>query len=435
MGDQYPKLEIYADRAVLHSAPDRVREFTEGCTDTSARARLSALRTKLEAGFLTELIKECSQPNAPLQDLAEPGATALRALVDSVTSELGRALVGLTVLQLTIKCIAPDQCIRLHKGSARQGSFSWTEGMPMRVIDKSYVTPALRRANILKVNSDGVFMTRTLAENYPYSPVYKAAIRGAREPWSVVVELVEHGELDPLAALRNMIIYLQNRSDQFNSASAEMLAATHSAAEKVVHLRDAIDFMLAFVNSSPHSARLFEVAMHSLLQVIEDGGGLDGSLKPLAQMRSANLKHGNIGDIEIVERPQSMRIVEAWDAKYGKRYLYEELDELSTKLAEHPEARRVGFVVEQCPDLRSDVTTRRDEIISLRGVDIQLLSFSDWAELLFDEYDLDPAESSHAWVLAFAECLAQQRRDRAPIDEPCDAWVALLKEFAAQWRP
>ena len=36
------------------------------------------------------------------------------------------------------------------------------------------------------------------------------------------------------------------------------------------------------------------------------------SLKPLSQMRSANKKHGNIGDIELLEDRQ---IVEAWDAK------------------------------------------------------------------------------------------------------------------------
>jgi hypothetical protein len=36
-------------------------------------------------------------------------------------------------------------------------------------------------------------------------------------------------------------------------------------------------------------------------------------LKPLSQMRSANKKHGNIGDIEILEARQ---IIESWDAKY-----------------------------------------------------------------------------------------------------------------------
>ncbi len=35
-------------------------------------------------------------------------------------------------------------------------------------------------------------------------------------------------------------------------------------------------------------------------------------------MRSANKKHGNIGDLEVLEKSN---IIEAWDAKYGKAYL------------------------------------------------------------------------------------------------------------------
>lgn len=34
-------------------------------------------------------------------------------------------------------------------------------------------------------------MTRSLAENYPYSPVYKANIRGARLEWLSIVEAIE----------------------------------------------------------------------------------------------------------------------------------------------------------------------------------------------------------------------------------------------------
>lgn len=33
----------------------------------------------------------------------------------------------------------------------------------------------------------------------------------------------------------------------------------------------------------------------------------------------------------------------------------------------------------------------------------------------------------HAWLLAYAESLAQKRREIAPIDEPCIDWVLELK--------
>ncbi|PZO56049.1 MAG: hypothetical protein DCF15_09705, partial [Phormidesmis priestleyi] len=62
-----------------------------------------------------------------------------------------------------------------------------------------------------------------------------------------------------------------------------------------------------------------EIAMHSLMQAMQDYQVFPNSvLNPLSQMRSANKKHRNIGDIELLEDRQ---IVEAWDAKYGKSYL------------------------------------------------------------------------------------------------------------------
>ena len=81
--------------------------------------------------------------------------------------------------------------------------------------------------------------------------------------------------------------------------------------------------------------------MHSLMQaVIETGALADLELKPLSQMRSANKKHGNIGDIELLENNE---IVESWDAKYGKNYLRDEIDEVSEKLEYHEKVETVGF--------------------------------------------------------------------------------------------
>jgi len=92
-------------------------------------------------------------------------------------------------IQLTIKSISPEQSIRLHKGSSST-SFSWKEGISMRVLDKNYITPLLRKYKLLRLNADGFMMTRTLAENYPYSQVYKAAIRGAKKEWLQKLHLV-----------------------------------------------------------------------------------------------------------------------------------------------------------------------------------------------------------------------------------------------------
>ena len=81
-------------------------------------------------------------------------------MIKSITSNAGRAVVGLAILQCCLKSIDTEQSIRLHKGNI---SFSWVDGISMRPLDKKYFTPVLREYRLLNLNADGIFMTRTLA--------------------------------------------------------------------------------------------------------------------------------------------------------------------------------------------------------------------------------------------------------------------------------
>ena len=142
---------------------------------------------------------------------------------------------------------------------------------------------------------------------------------------------------------------------------------------------------------------------------------------PMSQMRSANKKHGNIGDIELMD---GRVIVESWDAKYGKPYLRDELEELDDKILASPGVKIAGFVVDKEPDRRKEIINRANEIASVSGVDIQILSFEEWIEwqtgrLLPSQLD---AVGYH-WLLAVVESFGQKRPEIAPIDEPCEAWI------------
>ena len=86
-------------------------------------------------------------------------------------------------MQLVIKSIIPEQSIRLHKGAVKKGTFSWVDGISMRTIDSNYITPFLREESLLNINKYGIMMTRSLAENYPYSKVYKAEMKGPFKEW------------------------------------------------------------------------------------------------------------------------------------------------------------------------------------------------------------------------------------------------------------
>jgi hypothetical protein len=79
----------------------------------------------------------------------------------------------------------------LHKGSTSTRDFSWCDGISMRSLDKTIHYTVLRRYELLRLNADGFMMTRSSAENFPYSTVYKAKIRGARTEWVSLLEAIE----------------------------------------------------------------------------------------------------------------------------------------------------------------------------------------------------------------------------------------------------
>lgn len=179
MSDERPRLEVYLTRSVLFQSEKPPESFGEGAPSPQAKARLQRIKERLDAGYLANLIQACQMPAYMANPLEPQHAGLLSRLVDSVTSEVGRALVGLTVLQLCVKAIEPEQSVRLHKAGGVGSNFSWTEGIPMRVLDKNYITPILRHFDLLRLNLDGFMMTRSLAENYPSiaRPIFSAWLR------------------------------------------------------------------------------------------------------------------------------------------------------------------------------------------------------------------------------------------------------------------
>ncbi|MCC6630413.1 MAG: hypothetical protein IT340_23795 [Chloroflexi bacterium] len=430
-------LKVFKDRSELVQADGTLSVFTEGPTDDLAQKRHSTINSKLGSYLETQIALCKERPEALQFDrLGDRQRLSLERLVRAVTSEVGRALVGLTVLQLAVKTIEPSQSIRLHKGSRSSSSFSWREGLPMRSLDKNHVTPILRHHNLLRLNRDGFMMTRTLAENYPYSAVYKANIRGARLEWLEIVEAVETGTLPPEPALQFVLGKLINSAEEFRLLAKRAMEVLDRVKPSGMISRkdDALRLVERHIAVSDYAARVMEIAMHSLMQAVDEAGFLgSGTLRHLSQMRSANKKHGNIGDIEIMEDGE---IVEAWDAKYGKSYLRDELEELRDKLAIHPTVRVTGFVSSGDIDRREEIETRKISIEEEFDLKIEIISLSQWVDrqfgLMSQVDETTEAQLASAWIRAYVESIAQQRLDRAPIDEPCYQWLQQITEILEQ---
>lgn len=422
-------LRVFRERSELILPNGKTEIFFEGVMDADAKRRLRNITQTLAGGYLEKRIIACQDGLVvdSLKLLKEEDFELLDKLVTAVTSEIGRALLALTIMQLSVKSIEPQQSIRLHKGGNSSKDFSWRSGISMRSLDKKFITPTLRKFDLLKLNADGFMMTRSLAENYPYSLVYKANIRGAKQEWSKIVEAVEEQTLQSESALDYLLSKLINRAEAFKSLADRTLVTL----EQVLQYKGktikpfALDIISVHIAKSDYAARIMEIAMHSLIQVMIEAGVFGSAeIKPLSQMRSANKKHGNIGDVEILENGE---IVEAWDSKYGKTYLRDEIEELSDKLVLHPQVTVAGFVISGEPDRLDELTPRLHDIEGMYGVRIEVVTFNEWVSNQFDRAAKDElifeSELADNWLRAYTESIAQKRRDLAPIDEPCYEWL------------
>jgi len=419
-------LEVLKNKTILNRPSGIKIDFMEGPSSQEAKNRLAFIKDKLENGYFDNIAGGSHDLAVQSQFVSEAIYNQVKVLVDSVTSEYGRAIVALSVFQLVIKSLTPGQSIRLHKSSSSRGSFSWVEGIPMRSIDKSFITPVLRKYNLISMNADGMFMTRSLAENYPYSKMYKAELKGAKDEWLDLVDIIEENPEHSEKILKIMVTLLRNRSEKFTKESNELLVLTDSKLNHFTSLNLCSDFIANFIDKSGYSARVFEIALHSLFQVLDEDLAFDGHLQPLGQMRTPNKKKGNIGDIEVSEDKAGTSVLESWDAKFGKQYLREEIEEVAEKVMGHPNIRVLGFVTDKAPDRRKEIIDRIKEIQDYATVKIEILSMKEWVLKQKQRYTKDEATLAQRWFLVFVECICQKRRETAPIDEPCDQWVKEL---------
>lgn len=441
---QEPHLEVYAHSSILVDKDDVVKTiWLEGKQTLDAQLRYGKIIEAFNSGFLDEKIEIAKSARiASLLDfnLLPQHKKAIEDVVASITSQNGRALVEIFLLQLAIKTISPEQDIRLHKGSSsrrgnidERGAFSWSEGISMRSLDDKFVVSALRKHGLVRMNEYGAFMTRSFAENYPYTIFYKAETRGAKRQWLMLIDDLEEKRLDAQTALLYVLDLLWKSSEQFSKLSNEVLQAlerwfsqnTNFSLSKVAAV------IKLHINQSEARARLLELAMHALLQALEDlNVNLEGHLKPLMPMRTANLKHQNFGDVEIVVGDS---VVESWDAKYDNPYLSDALDVFVEKIR-HKIVSDLIFGYVLFPERKEylDVARKISSIDDEFGVQVQVFSFDEWIQKQVQRAvgsNVSDKNLAHAWLRAYAESLSLKREEKAPIDEPTYDWLLTLKDI------
>ena len=227
-----------------------------------------------------------------------------------------------------------------------------------------------------------------------------------------------------LPALKSLITLLKKRSDNFNELIKQAETRVKGYLKTKPHKDDIYKKLTNFPIISTYSARLFEILIHSFYYTLSSYVGLYLFLKSLSQMIFANKKHGNIGDVELLEKRNSMQIIESWHAKYGKPYLRDELEELLDKLENHSETKLVGFITDKSPTINKEIETRVQEISELLNIDIKIFSFDEWYQFEVQRYRIkDEKEFISRWFSIFFEYLCLKLPVIAPIDEPTESWI------------
>jgi hypothetical protein len=243
---------------------------------------------------------------------------------------------------------------------------------------------------------------------------------------------LEKGGIDADAALLYVLQLLWQFSEAFSNLVQKTLNSLGTWIDKNEPLSISSTVMLIkeHIEESEARARLLEVAMHALLQTLgELGVDLGGKLKPLMPMRTANKKHGNIGDVEVLS---GNLLIEAWDAKYEQPYLSDALDELVEKIHEHNidvSELQFGYVLFPAKKTYPEVDHKVDDIDDQLGLKVQILAFDEWVHEQFirsQNAGISEENLARTWLQVYTESLCLKRVDQAPIDEPTFDWVESL---------
>jgi sulfatase maturation enzyme AslB (radical SAM superfamily) len=251
---------------------------------------------------------------------------------------------------------------------------------------------------------------------------------------------LESGEAGGLRAERLAASTFGSKADRTDPAHVEKVRTEMESIRNIVAQKPTADEVTRFISQlllrCSYPARVFEVALHSLFQALENRGALSASLRPLAPVRGGKYRQGRVGDIELLAPDGG--VLEAWDARFGRTYLRDELEEVDAKLAKHPETKLVGFVMDldriRRTTLKTEVLDRKAQIEAKHGVPIEMAAFEQWALVQLKRSKLNPDPLAGGWLMAFAESLSLLRPEQAPLEDAADAWPSEIGAFAREWK-
>lgn len=241
-------------------------------------------------------------------------------------SESFLGVLNVTVTSLTEKSVNPSQDIRRHQAKM-DGGYSG------RTLDTRTIAPWLKSKKLKSMVESG-WLTRSLEQDSPYTLEYKGAIRN-KEVKSAFLHLLDFVEKNKAKSKDCLYYLLQLLVIQREQNKVEINPLANKSKYSIQEIVSLLTSHFEQTNQVG-TARLPVLAIYSVYQIMieELARYKDKSLQPLGSHTSADLRSGDIGDVQINDKDG--KPFEGVEVKYGKVIDSVLVEDAFEKIKPHP---------------------------------------------------------------------------------------------------
>lgn len=241
-------------------------------------------------------------------------------------SENFLGVLNVTITSLTEKSVNPTQDIRKHQAKM-EGGYSG------RTLDTRTIAPWLKSKKLKSMVESG-WLTRSLEQDSPYTLDYKGAIRN-KEVKVAFLQLLDSVQSEKVEAVECLKYLIQLLIIQREQNKVEINPLSKKSKYSISEIVDLLTKHFAQTNQVG-TARLPVLAIYSVYQIItkEVERYKGKSLQSLGSHTSADLRSGDIGDIQI--NNEEGKPFEGVEVKYGKIIDHVLVEDAFEKIKPHP---------------------------------------------------------------------------------------------------
>lgn len=219
-------------------------------------------------------------------------------------SKKQKAVFTVLVTLLTYKLVTPEQDIRYHQSSMKNG-FSG------RSVDTKEITPTLKALGYPSMAESG-WLTRSLEQPYPYTTNYNGKIsgKGVKEAFLNIINTIEsHDDVSVEDALK----YLLDEVKKFcQEDTIEITTLEHKDGLTINSIIEFLEEQFTYKYHTSGGSKLPVIALHSIYSILlNESKRYEGCvLKDLGSHTASDRTSGTSGDIEVFKDQSLFESVE-----------------------------------------------------------------------------------------------------------------------------